>query len=260
MKKNTVRSESITAKKKKVLKKAVLILIIIFAVLLAIYFAAGFILKKTIDSDKPVLQTEDDYITKSFRSYYPEDYDADLSKDSEYMSLSRDLMYFDSTGAGFSLEDMPKEQTNEAQRFFLEYFTSIIGGDYSKYPSMFTSTYASDTVGFEKHLDRTFTPQRIYDVVITELGRTDKADDSYEYEGKKCVFGFYEVSYKILKNDGTFRRDLPENATRPLIVELVTFGCDTPEEITQIKNLYTANSVTGETVHPENDDFDSADE
>ena len=87
--------------------------------------------------------------------------------------------------------------------------------------------------------------QRIYDIEITELGRTDPSDTSYEYKNMPAVFGVYEVNYKILKNDGEFRYDLTEGGTIPLIFELVTTGVGTQNEKTLIKNIYKYTDISG---------------
>lgn len=231
------------------------ILIIIFAallILLALYFGLKILLEKLISDKEQVKQADDYYMTSGFRNYYPEDYEADILSDKDYTSLDRNLMYTNQNGEKYNISDLG-ENTNEGQRFFTKYFDLLIGGRYKDYSSLFTDTYKESPDGFEKYTDRKFTSQRIYNINIKELARTDVSDASFKYEDKQCVFGFYEVSYKILKNDGTFRRDLPENGERPLILELVTFDAGTDKEETYIKNLYTVSSVTGSSDKEETD-------
>ena len=191
----------------------------------------------------PVVQTEDDYLTKSFRNYYPTDFDTDIMSDEEYTSLDRQVKYTDSSGSTYSLSDVSESSMSEGQRFFIKYFDTVISGRYEEYPDMFAESYKNDTPGFEKHVDRVFPPQRVYNISVKEIAKTDVNDTSYTYDGKPCVFGFYEVEFMILKNDGCFRRDLPENASRPLIFETVTFDVGKETEKTYIKNLYTPSSL-----------------
>lgn len=240
--------ESKTSKKPKPSGRKILLrAVTVVCVCLVLLFAAAVLIERyqKREVSLPVIQSENDYLTKSFRSYYPVDFDADLSKDKEYTALNREIMYSDSSGSGitYSLSDLEKSELNEGQRFFKKYFEMAINGDYELYPELFTDNYKKEPVGFEKTIEREFPPQRIYNITIKEIARTDKNSTEYTYEGKPCVFGFYEVSFMILKNDGCFRRDLPENASRPLIFELVTFDCETDSEKTLIKNLYTPNSL-----------------
>ena len=88
--------------------------------------------------------------------------------------------------------------------------------------------------------------QRLYDITVTELGRTDPTDTQYSYNGMPAVFGVYEVSYKILKNDGEFRHDIPSGGEVPLIFEIVTTGAGTADELTLIKDVYKYTDISGE--------------
>ena len=60
-------------------------------------------------------------------------------------------------------------------------------------------------------------PQRLYDITIEYIFEKDMTDPDYG-EVTKYV---YEVSYKIMKNDGTFRNDLGSDGSRPLSLEIV---------------------------------------
>ena len=234
------RSES----KKKRLTAAIIITAAVFILLLLLAVILRLVLTR-LDSDgtQITLQSSNDYLEKSFRNYYPEDYGADLTKDEEYMSLDRGIKYTDASGLTVTIDSYDDENLNEGQRFFKKYFDIAVGGKYELYPNLFTDSYKSSPDGFEKHPDRTFPPQRIYNISVKELARTDSGDESYSYEGKPCEFGFYAVEFMILKNGGCFRRDLPENGSRALIMELVTFDCGGENETTYIKNLYTPDSI-----------------
>lgn len=231
---------------KKTKKQKLLVGACVTVLCLAVLAVAGALIDNSRKNDPsllPVVQTEDDYLTKSFRNYYPTDFDADIMSDEEYTVLDRQVKYTDSSGSTYSLSDVSESGLSDGQRFFKKYFDTVISGSYEEYPDMFAESYKNDTPGFEKHVDRVFPPQRVYNISVKEIAKTDVNDISYTYDGKPCVFGFYEVEFMILKNDGCFRRDLPENASRPLIFELVTFGSGTENEKTYIKNLYTPSSL-----------------
>ena len=210
-------------------------LLIVYALLsLALYF-----IRK---DDKDTKITEDDYLSKSFRDYYEEDYEADILKDEDYLKLNRDILYSLANGYEYYISRDNFESLDKAQKFFVEYFDILVGGEYEKYPNLFAKGYLENPDGFEKNPDREFTKQRIYDINITFLGASDNTKN-YTYDGNKCEFAFFEVSYSILKNDGTFRRDLAERSQRPLVFELVTFLDGENAGKTYIKNLYTKQSL-----------------
>ena len=58
------------------------------------------------------------------------------------------------------------------------------------------------------------------------------------------MFGVYEVRYKILKNDGELRYDLPEDGENPLVFELVSTGVGTADETTVIKAQYKYTDIS----------------
>ena len=58
------------------------------------------------------------------------------------------------------------------------------------------------------------------------------------------MFGVYEVRYKILKNDGELRYDVPEDGENPLVFELVSTGVGTADETTVIKAQYKYTDIS----------------
>ncbi len=217
-------------------------ILVFFASLLIVYALLSVALYFIRKSDKDIKISEDDYLTKSFRDYYEEDYDADILKDEDYLKLNREILYCAPTGYEYYISRDNFETLSASQKFFVEYFEILIGGKYEEYQNLFAKGYLKNPEGFEKNPNRKFTKQRIYDINVTFLGESDNTKN-YTYDGKKCAFSFYEVKYSILKNDGTFRRDLAERAQRPLIFELVTFLEGENEGKTFIKNLYTKASI-----------------
>ncbi len=226
-------------------KKQLLNILVIVMIIMAVLLAIAGVIDEIQDRNSSVLvaQSSKDYYEKSFRSYYPVDFDADLSEDSDYMALDRLIHFTETSGLTFCLDDVTNENLNEGQLFWINYFDTVISGDYQEYFGFFTEEYKNNPVGFEKIPDREFPPQRVYNINIKQIARTDPSDTQYSYKGKPCVYGFYEVSFMILKNDGCFRRDLAENSSRALIFELVTLDAGTDSQKTFIKNLYTPDSL-----------------
>lgn len=247
MKSNREKTPIVTKDKKKdkaVLLKIIKIVFAVLAVLLVVAAVFGFVSDKLNQTRKErVIESEDDYLSGSFRNYYEEDYDADIFSEEEYMSLTRDIMFSTSSGHEYSLSDVEKELLSYGQRFFEEYFYILTHGEYEKYPLLFTKEYRDNPVGFEKYVERRFPMQRIYDIKVKTVAETTDLNGEYTYNGEICAYGFYEVSFKILRNDGAFRRDLPENGERPVIYELVTLLSGEDAGKTMIKNMYTVESL-----------------
>ncbi len=226
-------------------KRLVTVLIIVFLCFVVLLIANRCIDQKNKEKNLPTVKEEknNELIDRNFRNYYKADWDADLSRDSEYMEKNRLIMYTGANGAQYAIDDIPKEQLHEGHLFFQKYFDTIISGNYEEYPDLFVKKYRDNPVGFEKNVERSFPPQRIYDITVKELSRTFGSQGSYNYDGQDCEYGYYVVEFKILKNDAHFRRDLAENASRPLIYELVTFNAGTKDEKTYIRNLYTEETA-----------------
>lgn len=235
--------------KKKHLRRAVFVLILVFAalaVLCAVLAAVNASLaKKRRDALGAPNHASSASMTlegKSYINYYEPDYDADIFADADYLALNRTLKYVipdDTSSVSLVLDEYEQSELTEGQRFFVRYFDALTHGDSDAYHTMFTDEYVAEPNGFEKYpAERTFPMQRVYDVTVTELARTVPGDEAYVYNGKPAVFGVYEVRYKILKNDGELRYDLPEGGEVPMIFELTTTDVGTADECTRIAALY----------------------
>ena len=239
------RGTSPSRRKKQHLKRivciSVLTLIVLAALCLALSAIYGALVKARTEST-PDIPAAPNLDGKSYINFYEPDYSADIFKDADYLAENRTIRYMvsdDSRSVSIVLDEYADDVLNEGQRFFKRYFSVLTGGDYETYHTLFTEEYTAEPTGFETHpADRKFPMQRVYDITVTELGRSDPANTDYTYHGQPAVFGVYEVSYKILKNDGELRHDLPENGEVPLIFELVTLGCGTENEQTLIRDLY----------------------
>lgn len=247
MKTKTEKQKIVTkdkSKDKKILKKAFVIILVILALLCAIAGVFGFISRKLKqERTERVIESEDDYLYGSFRNYYEEDYEADIFSEEAYMSQNREIMFKTSDGQEISLSAVDEDLQSVGQKFFVRYFDIVTHGRYEEYPELFTKEYKENPVGFEKYVERRFPQQRVYDIKVTAVAETADMSGEYTYNGVLCSYGIYEVSFKILHNDGAFRRDLPENSERPVIFELVTILSGENAGKTMIKNMYTVQSL-----------------
>jgi len=190
------------ADSKKRAKKLVLAFVILFAVLLALNFImdSGLIGKLLPDNDKEPER-------KPIFLYEP-DYEENIFEDEEYLGLNRYLLYTDGAQSIYLANENDFAATGDVASFFGEYFDTIIMGDHRRLNACFTEDYRKE------HGEKTrFTMQKLYDMEVVKL---------MEYvinEGTPDQTTVYEfnVSYRILYNNGTFRDDLESGAARPQI-------------------------------------------
>jgi hypothetical protein len=242
-KKTDKKTPSTLPQKKKALKKAAVIVACVLASLAVLcallYFVEG-ALKKG--------RKQDENAEKSHINYYNPDYDENIFDDAQYLEKNRNIYYEipNSTGSvKIVLDEYEKTELDAGQKFFKEYFDIVIGGKYEEYRKLFAEEYVKNPDGFEKHpTDKVFSMQRIYDINVKELAKTPENDENYTYNGKAAVFGVYELSYKIMKNDGEFRTDVESDMALPVIVETVTTDVGTEKETTLIKNIYRYKDIS----------------
>ena len=245
------KSEIVKSKKKK-LKKAVIVVICIFAFLGILCAVLSIISEKLKEDNENLgnnLPQSVNLDGKSYINYYEPDYETNIFEDDDYLAKNRTVKYVISAESGKTsiiLDEYDFSELDEGQRFFVDYFEKVINGDCEAYHGMFTEEYEANPKGFEKNpSDRVFPMQRIYDISVTVLARSNPEDSSFVYNGERAVFGIYEVIYTILKNDGEFRPDLADGGSIPLIFELVTTGEGTENEKTLINNVYKYSDIVG---------------
>ena len=135
-------------------------------------------------------------------------YDPDspsIFEDDAYLSLDRSL-HIRRGGEEYTVTG--SDPASAAEKFLIDYFDVLAHGETEKYNSMFTERYYET---HDKQAD--FSEQRIYDIHVTIL---DALDDDSRIS--------YMVEYKIKRNNGTFRRDIYSDSSRPLIFDLVKVG------------------------------------
>ncbi len=139
--------------------------------------------------------------------FYPSDYDLDVTADETYMGYDR-LLHFKSGNVTVDVSAEDADGYNDAVAFFVDYFDTVIAGDADTYNTFFTEKYYESADPYSR-----FAPQMLYDLLIEQLSEQSNDDGT-------TTWGF-NVSYKIHRNDGTFRNDLPSDASKKLYFELV---------------------------------------
>lgn len=164
-------------------------------------------IKKLLEKPKPdnLPMYSDKLISFNF---YPTDYDLDITSYPEYMDLDR-YVYYTVNGESIAITDGNYAKYGSAAVFFGKYFDTVIAGDSETYNTFFTNHYYETN---EPHWE--FAPQMLYEINVEQLSRevSDK-DGSIRYA--------FNVSYKIYRNDGTFRNDIPSDASKVLYFELL---------------------------------------
>ncbi|MBQ8187235.1 MAG: hypothetical protein IJ037_10260 [Clostridia bacterium] len=140
--------------------------------------------------------------------FYPTDYNLDVTADETYMGYDR-LLHYKSGSVTIDVSAEDAAGYNDAVAFFVDYFDTVIAGDADTYNTYFTDQYYESADPYDR-----FAPQMLYDMLIEQLSESTSSDGI-------TTWGF-NVSYKIHRNDGTFRNDLPSDAYKKLYFELVS--------------------------------------
>ena len=247
-KRKNAKRQSIVPQKKKKLKKAVIIIICIFVVLVVLYGALALVnmwLKgtdgKTGDGEQGEMNFNPDGILSV--NYYEPDYSADIFTESEYLAKDRSLRFTDGN-ISIVLDEYTDDELDAGQKFFKNYFDAVTHGDYESYSEMIADGYSGNpNVYGANPKEKKFPMQRIYNVNIKKLAISD--DENNVYNGRHAIFGIYEVSYCISKNDGEFRLGLPSDKTIPVIYQTATFIDESGEEKTVITTAYLYDDIAG---------------
>ena len=159
--------------------------------------------------------------------FYPT-YQGDIMSYEPYVALDRQVYYCeDPLGDGLKTAVNEENMTDyDMQVLFLYlYLQTIIEGNVQTYNSYFNDTY------YKKSQPLTsFSPQMLYDMEIIYQGTESQAG------GEKLVS--YRISYRIHRNDGTFRRDVDSDASRPQTITL-RVGADGEISIERLVTHYT---------------------
>ncbi len=140
--------------------------------------------------------------------YHLPDYDENIFDNTAYMSFQRDLRYSVSGVENYYSYESDYESAPRDCRFFLDYFNTVINGNYEDLSSFYVDGYFKE--------EPKFTMQMIYDPYVYYHSVTTDVIDGVETE----LINF-RVEYRIFKNNGTFRKNVSSNVKVPQIYQLV---------------------------------------
>ena len=185
-------------------KKILIICVSAFAVLLTVSACAVYIISRRLSEEEEVRFPTDHFLFES------PDYDADIFSDPDYADIDKTVMFengaetYPLTSDGFS---------RESSLVFIDYFDALRKGDLQALRALYSDEFASGQGAIPD-----FTMQRVYDAVVSFVG-TERNEDGTDTD-------IYVVNYKIMKNDGTFRRDIDSDSSRPQVFYLKVFGSE----------------------------------
>lgn len=198
--------EAKTTDTKKIRKKRMIIAILIICVLAVISYVL-------LENPQIFERTEKQKATSMYSDelysyiFYPSDYNLDVTADEWYMQLDRSVHYKNGAVTVMVYEE-DLISYNDAVKFFVDYFETVVAGDAETYNTYFTDNYYESYEPYER-----FAPQMIYDIEVEQLSETSNEDGTTNWS--------FNVKYKIYRNDGTFRNDLPSDASKKLLFELI---------------------------------------
>ncbi|MCI8331387.1 MAG: hypothetical protein HFE78_00970 [Clostridiales bacterium] len=151
-------------------------------------------------------RSQPDEINTDHLIYHFPDWEENIWEDEKYMEKDHTI-FFQNGAETYPLADVKNDEKGAS--FFLNYIDALIQGDHAALNTMYTSEYTDKNGFFEP-----FTMQKVYDVLVSYKG-TAKGVERY---GEAEVF---DLSYCIMENNGTFRRDIASDSPRTQIIYLV---------------------------------------
>ncbi len=193
------------AKEKKLAKR----LAVAVCILIAIFLAINLVIESGILA--PFLEDEikyRDYPPLDDKYLHVPDWDENIFENEEYMAKDRYIRYIENNVIFTLEEDSEFEARGAVALFFRDYFDAVISGDHKTYNSLLTEQYKK-----EYGEKAPFTMQKLYDIEVTDLAAAE-----YLNEGKpnQIIVYQFDVAYKIMENNGTYRNNLMSDDKRPV--------------------------------------------
>lgn len=182
-------------KKIKVNRSILTIILIIAALVLAL---VGLSQLESMDFSDSLAKYDQAAATEGSKIFLAvPDYETDIMTIPEYTEKNLYIRY---TNGGETFTVLPEEYSSygACMELFGAYFDALKAGDAETVNSFYSDEYFSEHAPFAD-----ITMQKIYDIHIEFI--------SNEVEGSDVVYSF-KVSYKIMRNDGTFRPDLQSDS------------------------------------------------
>ncbi len=207
-------------KKKHATKKKKLIIGIFSVILIFVVWIAGRVIYQiavngdTYRAKRIVNKNENIH----YRTAEPEEFEEDIFADAAYLARNRDIKYISGAQSTEIALDETSGTFGAALPFFQCYFSCIINGAYEEYRTFFADSYfdkENENINYP-YPENPFTKQKIYNISVDYRRAEDVIISDNE------VRSYFIVKYMIKDNNGTFRPELDEETTAPLLFELTT--------------------------------------
>lgn len=190
-------------------KKRLIVLIGTLCVLLVLVLLNSIDFETSPTEDTP----EAPYVPETYYAYYfvEPDYESNIFENPEYQRLDQTIAY---TYNGQTVDLKNNLKTGSAEiydppfgDFFAKYFAALAKGNASGgFDAFYSDVYFRTHKPFAK-----FAPQKVYDIDVQRITEpqtitSEEKEEDAIYIG--CTLTSFEVRYRILNNDGTFRRDI----------------------------------------------------
>lgn len=212
--KNTIKNN----KRKVILFRITVGAVIALLALFALYSALKFV---SPDENEKEEQTVE-------RHFYKPEPGEDIRNDKEYLDKQRDITYYDGYGNGYYITDGDYIKRGGLPLEVMHYFfDAVINGNSAKLNALFSEEYLKSKGEFKD-----FGPQGVYDITVAlENEEIDKKTGN--------TTTVYTVSYKIMKNDGSFRRDIGSDSSRKQYFSILETATDIfITEIVDVKLIF----------------------
>lgn len=214
-----------------------------------------------------VLYSEGFFFKKTERvpggfNFYEADYSYDIMQDPIYRDhITPSFIIYRDEAAGKSVslsDEMYKNYEKSAAGLLIKLLLAIQSGDADAYNSCFGDDYFAavgkdiltangkepSKLGKEELISagqkKSFTAQKVYDAVITNMGSSKKTDS-----GKDFIAYYFRLEYKIRHNNGTLRTDMDSDSVRPQDIVITD---DNPDGELKIRSVtvreYSLPAVT----------------
>lgn len=194
-------------------RKGMIAVICVLAVVIVLLIAVE-ILTRLLDdparkNDPQIPQTQ---ATEPIQ-FEESDPDYNIFEDTEWLDEDRYLHFSDGTEG--TILTWESNERGPVGYLLLKYFDAVMHGDVKAYNACFTSDYLKEHGETDY-----FTMQRVYNINILLM-------DSYSFE--EGIYAGYtryrlRVDYCIMRNDGTFRDDIPSDRSHPVVFEVLSNG------------------------------------
>ncbi len=182
-------------------KKRIIIAVVIIVAALILLYALTVILPILFNNANN--ENSDATETIDFE-WYPADYEEDIFADEDYLKLiSNGILRYKSENSITVVNENEAHLYGDAAEVMIHMFYSILKGDADTYNSLFSEQYLANNKPMPS-----FTKQKLYNARI-EIFSYEQIE---EKNGNNYTKYTFKIEYNIFENNGTFRKDMAEDA------------------------------------------------